>query len=193
MSGSPADLTLPQPATPALPGWMAQRRARRAAAQGTRVDPYAPTGIWRLIEGAGAVLLAVLWIAPLVFAVWAAFHAPEYTTLAPDMLGRAVYVQRLQGTRFEVAIESVVDVQDVGDREVIPLDFGGRSFPAGESRDALIFSHNMQKTDNSWMASDVALRMVAGIESIAATNAAMAQTDQTRAMDELAGSTRTGR
>lgn len=119
--------------------------------------------------------------------------APEYTTLAPDMLGRAVYVQRLQGTRFEVAIESVVDVQDVGDREVIPLDFGGRSFPAGESRDALIFSHNMQKTNDTWMTSEVALRMVAGIESIAATNAAMAQTDQTRAMDELAGSTRTGR
>jgi sn-glycerol 3-phosphate transport system permease protein len=80
MSAVPTDLPLPPPAGPVLPGWMAQRRARRAALQGPRADPYAPTGIWRLIESAGAILLAVLWILPLLFAVWAAFHAPEYTT-----------------------------------------------------------------------------------------------------------------
>ncbi|HEY8610910.1 MAG TPA: carbohydrate ABC transporter permease [Roseomonas sp.] len=80
MSGSPANRILPQPATPALPGWVARRRARRAASPAARVDPYTPVGIWRLLEGAGAILLAVLWIMPLLFAVWAAFHDQEYTT-----------------------------------------------------------------------------------------------------------------
>lgn len=32
------------------------------------------------MESAGAILLAVLWILPLAFAIWAAFHATEYTT-----------------------------------------------------------------------------------------------------------------
>lgn len=42
--------------------------------------PYAPTGFWLGLETAGAWLLAALWIAPLLFAFWAAFHPPEYTT-----------------------------------------------------------------------------------------------------------------
>ena len=46
----------------------------------TRHDPYAPTGVARTLEASGALLLAVLWIAPLVFALWAAFHPPEFTT-----------------------------------------------------------------------------------------------------------------
>jgi sn-glycerol 3-phosphate transport system permease protein len=46
----------------------------------TRHDPYAPTGVARTLEASGAGLLAVLWIAPLVFALWAAFHPPEFTT-----------------------------------------------------------------------------------------------------------------
>ena len=46
----------------------------------TRHDPYAPRGLGRLLEATGAGLLAVLWIAPLVFAFWAAFHPPEFTT-----------------------------------------------------------------------------------------------------------------
>ena len=46
----------------------------------TRHDPYAPTGVARTLEASGAMLLAVLWIAPLVFALWAAFHPPEFTT-----------------------------------------------------------------------------------------------------------------
>ena len=46
----------------------------------TRNDPYAPTGVARTLEASGALLLAVLWIAPLVFAFWAAFHPPEFTT-----------------------------------------------------------------------------------------------------------------
>ena len=31
------------------------------------------------IENAGALLLAVLWLAPLLYAFWAAFHPPEYS------------------------------------------------------------------------------------------------------------------
>lgn len=75
MSG-PADLTL-APTMPA-PAVAAPREARIRAPD--RSDPYAPRGIWRLIEGAGAVMLALLWIAPLLFAVWAAFHGQEATT-----------------------------------------------------------------------------------------------------------------
>jgi len=45
-----------------------------------RPDPYAPTGLWRIIESTAAGLLAVLWVLPLAYAVWAAFHAGEFTT-----------------------------------------------------------------------------------------------------------------
>ena len=57
----------------------AAAKQRRPAAAG-RSHPYAPTGIWRGLESAGAALLAALWILPLAFAVWAAFHPPEFTT-----------------------------------------------------------------------------------------------------------------
>ncbi len=43
-------------------------------------DPYAPAGVWRALESGGAGLLAILWILPLVYAVWAAFHPAEFTT-----------------------------------------------------------------------------------------------------------------
>jgi sn-glycerol 3-phosphate transport system permease protein len=45
-----------------------------------RSDPYAPRGTWRAIESAAAWALAILWIMPLAYAVWAAFHPPEFTT-----------------------------------------------------------------------------------------------------------------
>ncbi len=41
--------------------------------------PYEPRGAARLAETAGAWLLAVLWILPLIYAAWAAFHAPEFS------------------------------------------------------------------------------------------------------------------
>jgi sn-glycerol 3-phosphate transport system permease protein len=53
---------------------------RRRPAAATRSDPYAPTGVWRALESVGAALLAALWILPLAFALWAAFHPPEFTT-----------------------------------------------------------------------------------------------------------------
>jgi sn-glycerol 3-phosphate transport system permease protein len=43
-------------------------------------DPYAPAGVARAIETAAAGLLAAIWILPLLYAVWAAFHAPEFST-----------------------------------------------------------------------------------------------------------------
>ena len=73
-------LILPQPPAPPSPSLLAQRRARRSTAPSARLDPYAPAGLWRMLESVGAVLLALLWIMPLLFAVWAAFHDPEYTT-----------------------------------------------------------------------------------------------------------------
>jgi sn-glycerol 3-phosphate transport system permease protein len=45
-----------------------------------RPDPYAPTGIWRGIESAAAALLAILWILPLAYCIWAAIHPAEFTT-----------------------------------------------------------------------------------------------------------------
>ncbi len=54
--------------------------AHRPAPAATRADPYAPKGLALTLESAGAILLALLWVLPLVYAVWAAFHPAEYTT-----------------------------------------------------------------------------------------------------------------
>ena len=71
-----AAATLPSAApVPAAPP-----RGRARPTVGGRSDPYAPTGFWKALEATGALLLAVLWILPLAFAVWAAFHTPEYTS-----------------------------------------------------------------------------------------------------------------
>jgi len=40
---------------------------------------YEPRGAARLFETAGAWLLGVLWILPLLYAAWAAFHPPEFS------------------------------------------------------------------------------------------------------------------
>jgi sn-glycerol 3-phosphate transport system permease protein len=45
-----------------------------------RTDPYAPKGLALTLESLGAMLLALIWILPLAYAVWAAIHPPEYTT-----------------------------------------------------------------------------------------------------------------
>ena len=42
--------------------------------------PYAPRGAGLALETAGAWLLALLWILPLAYAVWAAFHTAAFTT-----------------------------------------------------------------------------------------------------------------
>jgi sn-glycerol 3-phosphate transport system permease protein len=42
--------------------------------------PYAPRGIGLALESLGAILLAVLWVLPLAYAVWAAIHPPEFAT-----------------------------------------------------------------------------------------------------------------
>nr|WP_046861578.1 carbohydrate ABC transporter permease [Microvirga massiliensis] len=43
-------------------------------------SPYEPRGVALAIESLGAILLAVLWVLPLAYAVWAAIHPPEFTT-----------------------------------------------------------------------------------------------------------------
>jgi sn-glycerol 3-phosphate transport system permease protein len=57
-------------------------------------NPYEPRGLSHALESTGAMLLAVLWILPLAYAVWAAFHLPEFTTrftlLAPLTLDNFV-------------------------------------------------------------------------------------------------------
>ena len=46
----------------------------------TRPDPYAPAGAAHALESAAAWLLAILWVLPLAYAIWAAFHPAEFTT-----------------------------------------------------------------------------------------------------------------
>ena len=42
-------------------------------------NPYAPMGAGRAVESAAAWLLAVLWLLPLLYALWTAFHPPEFS------------------------------------------------------------------------------------------------------------------
>jgi sn-glycerol 3-phosphate transport system permease protein len=44
-----------------------------------RTDPYEPRGFARLVESAGAGLLAFLWVLPLLYALWTAFHPSEFS------------------------------------------------------------------------------------------------------------------
>jgi sn-glycerol 3-phosphate transport system permease protein len=51
------------------------------------ISPYEPRGLGRIVETGAAWLLAILWILPLAYAVWTAFHPAEFsarfTVLAP--------------------------------------------------------------------------------------------------------------
>jgi sn-glycerol 3-phosphate transport system permease protein len=44
------------------------------------IGPYEPRGASRFIETGAAWLLAVLWILPLAYAIWTAFHPAEFST-----------------------------------------------------------------------------------------------------------------
>ncbi len=54
--------------------------ARQPVVTAARSDPYAPKGLALTLESTGAILLALLWVLPLAYAVWAAIHPAEYTT-----------------------------------------------------------------------------------------------------------------
>ncbi|HEV7260493.1 MAG TPA: carbohydrate ABC transporter permease [Bosea sp. (in: a-proteobacteria)] len=54
--------------------------AAQPAVHSSRTDPYAPKGLSLTLESTGAILLALLWVLPLAYAVWAAFHPAEFTT-----------------------------------------------------------------------------------------------------------------
>lgn len=51
-----------------------------AASAAARPDPYGPKGWALTLESAGAILLALIWVLPLAYAVWAAIHPAEFTT-----------------------------------------------------------------------------------------------------------------
>jgi sn-glycerol 3-phosphate transport system permease protein len=57
-------------------------------------NPYAPVGLSRAVETAAAWLLAILWLLPLLYAVWTAFHPAEYSArfalLAPPSIDNFV-------------------------------------------------------------------------------------------------------
>ena len=51
-----------------------------AHSQGQSAGHYQPKGLGLAIETVAAWSLALIWIAPLAYAVWAAFHPPEFST-----------------------------------------------------------------------------------------------------------------
>jgi hypothetical protein len=65
--------------------------------------------------------------------------------MAPAMLGEKVFVHTPEG----VMTDTVTEVSHIGKGWVQPLSFGGRSFPAGDTAEKLIYSHNMIKTPDS--------------------------------------------
>ncbi len=160
--------------------------------EGQTLQPVHHAGepVWqpcvRLVTRSGAALVCS--VSTPFTAVDAPADLPEYTTLAPDMLGHDVVVRR-GGVMF---VEAVVDVELVGTLLVMPLDFGGRSFAAGEDADALVYSHNMQKAPS--LGNDALLMsMASSLASIAETNSAMAASETTGSLLALSESTRTGR
>jgi hypothetical protein len=66
---------------------------------------------------------------------------PEHSKYAPDMLGEEVLVDDNGDIRWE----KVVNVIHIGERFVVPLGFGGRSFAAGDIPTRRIYSHNLLK------------------------------------------------
>jgi sn-glycerol 3-phosphate transport system permease protein len=50
-----------------------------------RLDPYEPRGAGRMLESTAAAVLAVLWVLPLLYALWTAFHPAEFSArFTPD-------------------------------------------------------------------------------------------------------------
>jgi sn-glycerol 3-phosphate transport system permease protein len=49
------------------------------SASAISIGPYEPRGVWRWLETVAAWLLAVLWILPLAYAIWTAFHPSEFS------------------------------------------------------------------------------------------------------------------
>lgn len=58
-----------------------------------------------------------------------------------DLLGHEVIVSRSGVTKWE----KVVLVENIGKQFVCPISLGGKSFAAGETKDAMIYSHNTIK------------------------------------------------
>lgn len=136
----------------------------------------------RLVTSSGAALVCSA-STPFT-AVDAPADLPEYTALAPDMLGREVIVSR-GGLAL---VERVVSVQDAGQQLVVPLDFGGRSFAAGEDAErGLIYSHNMQKAPAVMVGepNPYGAQMVGLLSEIASTNAEMARRDAAAELNAL--------
>jgi len=48
--------------------------------QPEQCNPYEPRAVSRLLESAAAWLLAILWLLPLIYAMWTAFHPAEFST-----------------------------------------------------------------------------------------------------------------
>lgn len=69
--------------------------------------------------------------------------ATGHYEMAPNMLGHEVLVDNYG----ELVWEKVVTCQHVGEHAVVPISFGGRSYPAGRSHQKRIYSHNLRKMD----------------------------------------------
>lgn len=65
----------------------------------------------------------------------------EDATLAPRMAGHLVWVNR-DGV---LKLDRVARVEDLGMQLVVPISYGGMSFPAGDQPEVLVYSHNAMK------------------------------------------------
>lgn len=97
-----------------------------------------------LVTSSGARLICSI-TTPFTFVGASADLAEGQWAYAPDMVDQLVYVLRDN----VVIAEPVMVVAFVGEKRVVPISFQGKSFPAGHSPDALIYSHNIYKFDEA--------------------------------------------
>ena len=53
---------------------------RKAVRCSATLHVYEPRGVGRALETVGAWLLGILWVLPLLYAFWTAFHPAEFST-----------------------------------------------------------------------------------------------------------------
>lgn len=106
---------------------------------------------------------------------------PDQFAYAPAMKDRRVFVLTPEGPD----VHTVIEVEDIGEHPVIPLSFGGRSFAAGDTPDALIYSHNIYKSPHQQQIDWAG----ASVEGMGGNDMLMGSIDQSRYNSQVGGGT----